>query len=196
METDKPKCPRCASTWLYAFQVSPETRTKPENLPVVCRNCGQVTIAGDAVTFPPGLEAAAKSMAQAADEAGQQMNGELKDDPDPQIAKYFAKVYRTAYLDGFWRALAFGRHHLKEGRLKRLRELWRQVAVTHTRSVHRVKLHPEDVEDVEVRTTPIRTVLEMSEADYTEFAQLLELGAPDDGPPSSNPDPSVPLGTS
>lgn len=169
-------CVRCASTRTYAFEASPSARAKPENLPVVCRDCGQIMIAGAAVSFPPELEAQAKTMAQQAAEAVEAALVPLAD-PDQPVRKYLTRFHREAFLDGFWRALLYFRHNAREGRVKRLRELWRSVAPIEERRIHDRCI----------------TTLQIPSEVYAEFVQLLELGAGEpDGTRPSNQDPPVP----
>jgi hypothetical protein len=149
-------CLRCNSDRLFQFEASSDPRVKVKNLPLVCRTCGLVMIDGAAAAFPPEFEATAKALAEVAAEAGNQAIKDLSE--DHLIADYFNRVYRDAYLDGFWRAWAFARHNQKEGRLKRLRSLW-------TKRVIRCEDHP--------------IVLEMDKTVYAEFKQLLELGDTD-----------------
>ena len=120
-------CVRCGSDRLFQFQADPVASKRAVNpglFPLVCRSCGQVTVDGKPLVFPEAFEKQAQDLAEAAAEAGKQATVELASDPNTRVEKYFSKVYRDAYLDGFLRCLAFYHHNAKEGRLKRLRELW------------------------------------------------------------------------
>lgn len=115
-------CPRCQSQRHFQFDAS-----KPAaDLPLVCRDCGLLTVRGEAVQLPTSLESYAKNLAEQAAQAGQRATQEIT--ADTKIAAYFSNVYRNGYLDGFMRCLAYHRHNTKEGRVKRLREIWKQAA--------------------------------------------------------------------
>lgn len=169
------QCQRCQSTKLMSFEPdrTVAARVAGMTLPVVCRDCGLITINGQAVGFPPAFEQQAMSMANAAATAGEETARRLAEDPNPQVATYFARVYRNAYLDGFWRAYAFWKHTAKEGRLVRLRDLWKRRCVR-----------------LDYSDGPM--VLEMDKTVYAEFSRLLELG--NDGTRPENQDPPVPAG--
>src|SRR5690606_9839550 len=145
----------------------------------VVRDCRLITINGQPLSFPPELEATAKSLAAAAAEAGKRAVDDLMKDPNQPIADYFGKVYRTAYLDGFWRALVFVRHNQREGRLKRLRELWKAFA--------------ENGKEETVYGSPL-TVIQVETSVYDEFKQLLELGDSTDVTRSSDQHPAIQAG--
>jgi len=158
-------CSRCGSDRLYQFEASQGVELAAP-LPLVCRQCGQICVGGVAVALPEALETQAMGMAEAAAEAGSKTRLELEED-DPQeirIEKYFANVYQKAYLDGFFRCLAFYQHQAKEGRLVRLRELWAAGD-----NCWRVESHPG------------KGRLMTTEA-YTEFEQLLNLSAAPEKP--------------
>lgn len=151
-------CSRCGSERLYQFEASPSVRVQPPTLPLVCRSCGLITIGGEPVRLPEALETQARDMAEAAATTGKETAEAIADDPNVRVEKYFENVYRKAYLDGFFRALAFYNHVAKEGRLVRMRELWRAARVDIPRGSSDVVVHID--------------------ADlYTEFEQLLHLGA-------------------
>jgi len=157
-------CIRCGSERLFQFQADAlaSKRAVPEaDLPLVCRSCGQISVNGVALQFPEAFEAHAKDMAEAAEIAAQQARIEIVADPDARIERYFAKVYRESYLDGFLRCLAFYRHNAKEGKLKRLRELWQTIQTT---------VASED-------GTPQTVYARFPAAAFDEFSQLMLLGA-------------------
>ena len=131
-------------------------------LPEACRDCGLITVGGIQVPLPPELEESARSMAEASEHTGKEVAAELME-ADPatvRVEKYFSRVYESAYLDGFVRALAFFQHEAKEGRLFRLRELWKNgFTVEYEKNVG----HPE-------------VLLVADKASYTEFSKLLQSG--------------------
>jgi hypothetical protein len=150
-------CARCGSQRLFQFEAS-KSAVVPETLPLVCRDCGQISIGGTAVHFPPAMEQHAKDLAELAGVAGKEAKEELLADPDQRIEIYFANVYRRAYLEGFWRALLFWRHNGKEGRLRRVRELW------------------GDHRPMAQLAESVRIAIDLPKTAYDELRQLLELG--------------------
>jgi hypothetical protein len=160
-------------------------------LPVVCRNCGQITVGGLIIPMPVELESAAQSLAEAAVAAGASSLEALTGDPGKQISTYFAEHYKRAYLDGFFRAVAFYRHEAKQGRLIRLRELWATTSA---------KEQPVTVGDPGMGGngwgTEQRTFVEMRPEVYAEIDALLKLGAhgADDVQGPENEDPPLPPG--
>jgi hypothetical protein len=153
-------CQRCGSEKSYQFEAAAAARARPApaELPLVCRDCGQITIGGLPVDLPAKLEAAARDLATGMWEAGRDARTKLEGEPGQRIEAYMAEFYKAAYLDGFFRALAFFQHNAKEGRVVRLRNLWKGA---------RVEI-PRGSSDVVVRI----------DGDlYTEFDQLLHLNA-------------------
>jgi hypothetical protein len=150
-------CGRCGSPNLFQFESS-KGAVAPAMLPLVCRGCGQITVNGEPLVFPAELEKQAQDMAAAAAAVGKETADQVLVDPDQRIEVYFTNVYRRAYLDGFFRALLFWRHHGKEGRLRRVRDLWRQLApLAHVAESSTIALN-------------------IPKAAYDELRQLLELG--------------------
>jgi hypothetical protein len=164
-------CPRCGSDRLYQFEASPNVRVTAAPLPLVCRKCGRMTLGGKEVNLPEELERQAMEMAEAARAAGKETRAALEDEgKDARIEAYFANVYRKAYLDGFFRCLAFYQHHVKEGRLRRMRELWKD-------SMMEYQCHEPEGETIVVMPTP----------SYTEFEQLLHLSVAPEKPNAESP---------
>lgn len=113
---------------MFQFEANPVTSKRavnPGSFPLVCRSCGQITVDGTPLIVPEAFEKQAQNLAEEAAKVGEKAAVELAADPNARVVKYFGKVYREAYLDGFLRCLAFYHHNAKEGRLKRLRDLWR-----------------------------------------------------------------------
>lgn len=164
-------CPRCGSERLFRFEPSRKVKPSTEvKLPVVCRSCGMTTVDGKAMPLPPDVEKAAKSLAVAAADAGEVARAAIMANPDARIAKYFANVYETGFLDGFLRAAAYFQHNAKEGRLVRMRELWRMITFRRIRSVA-IRQATTTREDISVSA-------EMCDQVYTELERLLNPGEP------------------
>jgi hypothetical protein len=117
---------------------------------------------GKRLEVPESFETHAKELADAAAQAGQQAYVEIVNEGEQaRVSKYFAKVYRDGYLDGFVRCLAFFRHNAREGKVKRLREIWGQIMPVEQRQ--------------EPMTGGTTLLLAPTEA-FEEFDQLLTLG--------------------
>lgn len=169
------RCPRCDQGDLVQFQAQ---RVVPaDRLPQVCRSCSAIVVDGRLLKLPEAFEAQALEMVDASAQAATAARRELEGDPEQRIEEYMANYYRAAYLDGFVRALAWWTHHGKEGRLKRIRELWNASVDDNC---WRVESHPG------------RGRLMTPEA-YTEIEQLLNLspGEPH-GQSTKNEHPTIP----
>lgn len=166
-------CPRCGSDRIAHFETSgrsPAARVPASQLPACCQDCGLVMVDGKPIELPEVLERAARDLAATQDVAVAAAQEGLGQSPD-RLGAYLQNLYRTAYLDGFFRALGFARIQERGGRLKRLRELWRRRMA---RDADGADLHPE-------------TVLIAFPRDlYTELGELLELGAPPGGTDASD----------
>ena len=172
-------CARCGATKNFQFRADARASkfaVDENTLPLVCRGCGLITVAGVALQFPEAFERNAMEMAEAASTAAQTAVAEISEAASKEqgngvrLEKYFTKVYREAYLDGFLRAVAFYSHHTKEGKLKRLRELWaeRNVLAKHTFIESPAGESPKKV----VETVSIS----IDSGVYEEFNQLMMLG--------------------
>lgn len=164
-------CSRCGSEKLYQFEASSKAPDVAAPLPLVCRQCGLISVGGVTVNLPTAMEQQAVNLADEAMKVGEETRLAIcsEDRQDIRIEKYFANVYQQAYLDGFFRCLAFYQHQAKEGRLVRLRELWNAGD-----DCWRVESHPG------------KGRLMTPEA-YTEFEQLLSLSAVLEKPNAESP---------
>jgi hypothetical protein len=162
-------CSRCGSDRLFQFEGDKTGARLAAILPLVCRSCGLITVGGNVVHFPSEIEDQAKALAARAEEAAIAGGAELKQDLDEgkRVNGFLKKFYEQAFLAGFFRAHAFFRHEAKEGRLRRLRELFRLI------KANGVKFPEEDPW-------------------YSEFRQLLELGDHDGARPSNEHPPEPP----
>lgn len=158
-------CPRCSWPSVVRFETSgrtPAARVSSDRLPAYCQNCGLIMVDGEPIQLPEVLERAARELAATQDDAVTKVRKRVEDDPD-RLGGYLRNLYRTAYMDGFFRALGFARFQQKEGRLRRLRELWRRRMA---RDADSIGLRPEHV------------LVAFPRDLYTELGELLELGAP------------------
>ena len=93
-------------------------------LPSYCLNCEALWIDGHKTVPADSLKAEFRKVAEVAAEAGEQAKAELLDSPEDRIQKYFERVFKWAFTEGFVRSYVFLRHNMKEGRLRRIRGLW------------------------------------------------------------------------
>lgn len=125
-------CTSCKSTRLFQFSANADASHRtvtPQDMPVICRDCNQVTVNSQPIEPVDYAERKPEDLSAAATAAGQAARGDLlAGTVELRIEQYFAKVYREAYLDGFLRCMAFYRQNAREGRIKRLRELWQTLA--------------------------------------------------------------------
>jgi hypothetical protein len=150
----KKTCAACGGE-LFQFTPPPSIRgVSTPLLPTACRRCGQICIEGTPLSFPESFERRVAGIAEEAAHQGQLAREQLVTDPNVRVEKYFDHVYRTGFVHGFMRALAWFSHQVKEGRLKRLRRLWRDAERSRTEG------------GVEIR---------MSAAAVTEFDHLMEM---------------------
>lgn len=150
----KKTCAACGGE-LFQFTPPPSIRAvRTPLLPTACRRCGQICIEGTPLALPEALERNVAGIAEEAARQGQLARAELVTNPNVRVEKYFDHVYRTGFVHGFVRALAWFTHQVKEGRLKRLRRLWRDA--------ERI----EETGSVDVR---------MSAAAFAEFDHLMEM---------------------
>lgn len=150
----KKTCTACGGE-LLQFTPPPAIRgVRAVLLPTACRRCGQICIEGTPLALPAALERSVAGIADEAARQGQRARRELVSDPNARVEKYFDHVYRTGFVHGFVRALAWCSHEMKEGRLRRLRRLWRDAE------------RSECAEAVEIR---------MSAAAAAEIDRLMEM---------------------
>lgn len=123
----KKTCAACGGE-LFRFTPPPAIRgVRAALLPTACRRCGQIYIEGTPLAFPASVERSVAAIADEAARQGQRARAELVADPNTRVEKYFDHVYRTGFVHGFVRALAWCSHEMKQGRLRRLRRLWRDA---------------------------------------------------------------------
>ena len=72
-----------------------------------------------------------KPVSDSIKEASEKAAREISEDPETRVQKYFENVFKWAFSEGFVRAYAYFRHKAKEGRLKRIKELWAQGSIDY-----------------------------------------------------------------
>lgn len=109
---------------IFQFEPGPGG-AKGVSYPQVCRLCGEMKIDGEVLHLPEGFKDKMAGVAEEAAKHASRVKQELMGDPESRIESYFSRVYRAGYLHGFFLALAYFKHHAREGRLVRLRFLWK-----------------------------------------------------------------------
>jgi hypothetical protein len=112
-------------------------------LPTACRRCGQICVNGKPLRFSQALRQQVTGIAEEAASQGRSARQKLLSDPAIRVEKYFDHVYRTGFVHGFVRALAWSTHQTKEGRLKRLRRLWQGSLKISGPTEVEIRMRPE-----------------------------------------------------
>lgn len=119
------KCPDCGGALVDMYEadnrVSHSTR--------ICLGCHSLWMDGEKTPLPEDWEKKYPNVAERAREAAEKILEEAKQDPDFRARAYFERVFKWAFSEGFTRAYAIFRHTLKEGRYKRIRELWSKTTI-------------------------------------------------------------------
>ena len=140
----------CAACGGDLFQFEPPSSIKGIDstaLPAACRRCGQISVSGKPLRFPPAFQQKVAGIAEEAARQGQVAQRELIADPNLRVEKYFAEVYRTGFLHGFTRALAWFTHYGKEGRLTRLRRLWSSAEKNEISPLVEIRMQPTEFDE-------------------------------------------------
>jgi hypothetical protein len=147
-------CRACGGE-LFRFEPPASIRgVERSALPTACQRCGQICVDGTPLAFPPAFQEKVAGIAEESARQARLARQQLLSDPAVRVEKYFDHVYRTGFVHGFVRALAWFTHQAKEGRLRRLRRIWRAADRSPSTA------------EVEIRMSP--------EA-YSEFERLIEL---------------------
>lgn len=146
----------CASCGGELFQFSPLAGIKGLSMPLLptaCRRCGEICIEGTPLVQGERLERRVAAVDEQAAHQGRIACAELVAQANDRIRNAFAGAYRAGYVSGLIRALEWLKHEMKEGRLKRLRRLWRGAE----------RIESDKAVDVRLSTAAVR-----------EFDQLIE----------------------
>ena len=158
------KCKACGGE-LFVFQS--DVRGVHGDMPTACRKCGRLEIKGEVVNFPVGMAEKVATLAEEATRHGKDTRCALEGNPQARIESYFGNVYKAGYFDGWVKATAYFHTHLKEGRIKRLRELWTRTTEGKDK---KEKFDCDNGDDSAM-------IFQMSIKDYREFDLLLKMGA-------------------
>src|SRR4051812_16692607 len=156
------RCLACGGE-LFRFAPPPSARSIDlAALPTACRQCRQICVGNEPVSLPPATVHVATETAR----QGRLARERLLADPTLRIERYFGEDSRTGFLHGVFRAMSFFPHHTKEGRLRRLRTLWKHAERRATTDV------------VEIR---------MAAPAFLEFRRLLDVASNERGCDAANP---------
>jgi hypothetical protein len=162
-----PHCEACGGA-LVVFEPPASMKSLDRSrLPTACRRCGQFTIEGKRVSLDSTVQRPVEAVSEEAARRGAEARAQLLANPGLRIEKYFDQVYRAAFAHGVLRAAAWFAPQAKEGRLKRLRQLWQSADWSTS------------VGDVEIRMQP--------EA-FVEFNQLIEMPGVSRGQDAQGPE--------
>lgn len=121
-------CPACDKVAILLYDPSD---SRIVSKPFYCDNCTSLWIGGDRFTPPAEMVTQFENVVALAEGAGKETAKELIENPTERIQKYFERVFRWAFSEGFLRAYAMFMHTAKEGRLKRIADLWDKGHVDH-----------------------------------------------------------------
>jgi len=153
------QCPSCEGSRLYQFSATERPGAPSESeLPQVCRTCSSVIVDGVVIPLPVEFGELAVSMTSQSEVAAKVGREDLEQSKGNRIETWLKNYFRSAYMDGFMRSLAYWNHHGKEGRLVRMRELWNGA----TRVANISKMEPG------------KTGVMFTLDEYNEFRELLK----------------------
>jgi hypothetical protein len=136
-------CRACGGE-LFRFEPPASIRgVERSALPTACQRCGQICVDGAPLAFPPAFQEKVAGIAEESARQARLARQQLLSDPAVRVEKYFDHVYRTGFVHGFVRALAWFTHYAKEGRLRRLRRIWRDSAKSPSPTQVETRMPPE-----------------------------------------------------
>lgn len=118
-------CPDCGSPLVVIYQVNQRVKTPAQ----MCTVCHTLWFNGEKTELPENWDRKYPNVSKRADEVSDQIVLEALQDPTFRAKKYFERVFMWAFSEGFTRAYAIFRHNFREGRMQRIRALWRKVTV-------------------------------------------------------------------
>ena len=108
-------------------------------IPAYCETCRALWIDGKKIDLPKEALKEIKSVSDQAKEASEKASEEIHRDPKVRVRKYFEGVFNWAFAEGFLRAYMFFKHKTREGRLKRIREIWDKGSVDEYKGTFRAE---------------------------------------------------------
>lgn len=150
-------CPECGGDLHFFEPQAAQRSVDPASLPSACRQCHGIFLHGARLVLPAEFEKKAVSLAIQADKAAKATRAEMEADPALRVERYLSETYRTAYMTGFFRAMAYFQHQAKGGRLIRLSRLWASFKKWRHASSQMVEISVTDYHEfdklLQVRTT-------------------------------------------
>lgn len=120
------QCPDCSGLLIDLYDPNDKRITF---CPVLCTVCDALWIDEVKVTLPANWEQAIPSVMEMAQRRADEELAKAKEDNDFRAKAYFERVFYHAFTEGFLRAFAYFKHKYKDGRLKRIRDLWDHAVV-------------------------------------------------------------------
>jgi len=134
----KYECPSCGGKTFVVLAPSIIGTT------TYCDSCESLWVDGEKICLPEEIKGKVVPVIEAANAAAQQASEEIGNDPEIRVEKYFKNVFMAAFTEGFIRAYAHFKN-LREGRMKRVRELWNRGEVDE----YKVVFMLENLEDIQ-----------------------------------------------
>lgn len=119
------KCPDCGGALVDMYKANIRISTPAR----ICLGCHCLWMDGEKTPLPEDWDKKYPNVAERAREAAEKLLNEAKHDPEFRAKHYFERVFKWAFSEGFTRAYAIFRHKFKEGRFKRIRELWSKTTI-------------------------------------------------------------------
>jgi hypothetical protein len=148
-------CPDCGSPLIEIYKACRRVRTPAR----MCTVCHTLWFNGEKTKLPDDWDKKYPSVAKRAEEVSDKIVTEALEDNSFRARKYFERVFMWAFSEGFTRAYAIFRHSFREGRMKRIRELWQKTTIKQV-----------DWDGV--------TVEGLSTKELEELSRLINLGKP------------------
>ena len=120
-------CPDCEAKTVRLYP--PDKRLT--DLPAYCDQCEVLWIDGQKIDPSEEFKRQIKKVSECEDDAAETMKNELLANPEERIKRYFVRVFNWAFSEGFVRSYMYIRFTMKEGRMKRIAELWEKGRVDH-----------------------------------------------------------------
>ena len=118
-------CPDCGSPLIEVYKACRRVRTPAQ----MCTVCHTLWFNGEKTELPKDWDKRYPTVAKRAEEVSDRIVLEALEDPAFRAKKYFERVFMWAFSEGFTRAYSIFRHNFREGRMKRIRELWEKTKV-------------------------------------------------------------------
>lgn len=149
-------CPDCGSPLVVIYPASKRVKTPAQ----ICTVCYTLWFNGEKTELPEDWNRRYPIVAKRAEEVTDRILLEAIGDSSFRARKYFERVFFWAFSEGFTRAYAVFRSNFREGRMQRVRSLWKKVTI----------YREEDQNKAVIRGLSI--------AETEELTRLINLGKP------------------